>query len=202
MKDLAKVFVESSSELRTWLENNYQQTESVWLVKWKKTVNKPFLPYDEIVDELLCFGWIDSLARKLDDQRTMLLISSRNSKSNWSGSNKERVARLIKDGRMAAPGLALINTAKGNGAWEFLDDVERLIIPQDLQLALNSTPQAAYYFQRFPDSSKRGILEWIKNARRDETRNKRIEETATKAALNIKANHPKGRNAGPKDDAA
>lgn len=129
----------------------------------------------------------------------MLRISPRNPKSNWSGINKERVARLLEEGRMKKPGLDLVEIAKENGAWNFLDDVEQLLIPDDLQEALNTFQKASFYFNRFPDSSKRGILEWIKTAKWASTRQKRIEETARKASQNIKANHPKGRDAGPKE---
>ena len=197
MSDLDKLFIENTKELRTWLIKNHKRKESVWLVKWKKESGKLFITYDEIVDQLICFGWVDSLPRKLDEQQTMLLISPRNPKSNWSKVNKERVNRLQKQGLMEAAGLMLVEQAKENGAWDFLDDVEALIIPSDLSQALEQRENAAYYFDRFPPSSKRGILEWIKNAKQLTTRQKRIEETALKAAQNRKANHPKGRDAGP-----
>lgn len=194
-----KILIESPTQLRLWLKENHTQTESFWLVKWKKGTGKPFISYDEIVDELMCFGWVDSLPRKLDEEKTMLRISPRNPKSNWSGVNKKRVARLLKAGKMEASGLALVEIGKQNGTWNFLDDVEQLIIPPDLATALEKVEKAAYYFDRFPPSSKRGILEWIKSAKQPATREKRIQETAAKAGKNIKANHPKGRDAGPKE---
>lgn len=187
-------------ELRNWLQENHEKKESVWLVKWKKDSGNPYLSYDEIVDELMCFGWVDSLPKKLDEQKSMLRISPRNPKSNWSRVNKNRITRLLETGRIAPSGMELINLAKANGAWNFLDDVENLILPEDLKKALSSIDKAAYYFNRFPKSSKRGILEWIKNAKQDKTRHKRIMETAQKAAHNRKANFPKGRDAGPKEE--
>jgi uncharacterized protein YdeI (YjbR/CyaY-like superfamily) len=199
MSESEKVFVENVQELRAWLKKNYTRTESVWLVKRKKDFAETFISYDEIVDELICFGWVDSLPRKLDDQRTMLRISPRNPKSNWSGVNKKRVERLSKAGKMEASGLKMIEIAKTNGTWDFLNDVEQLIIPPDLEAAFKTNDKARYYYNRFPDSSKRGILEGIKNAKQASTRKKRIRETIVKAAENIKANHPKGRDAGPKD---
>ncbi len=195
-----QLFVESIEELSHWLDKNHESAKSIWLVKWKKDSSKVYLTYDEIVDTLICYGWVDSLPRKLDDQKTMIRISPRNPKSNWSKVNKDRVARLTKEGRMKSAGLILVAVAKENGAWNFLDDVERLIVPDDLEAALKQYDKAKYYYERFPKSSKRGILEWIKNAKQEATRQKRIQETAQKAAINIKANHPKGRNAGPKDD--
>lgn len=198
MAELKKVFIENTSELRSWLERNFDKSESVWLVKWKKGLGKSYISYDEMVDELMCFGWIDSLPKNLDDQKTMHRISPRNPKSNWSGLNKERIRRLTKTGKMTPSGLKVIEQAKINGTWNFLDDVEQLMIPSDLEEALNNDSNARYYFDRFPDSSKRNILEWTKNAKQDSTREKRISETVAKAAQNIKANHPKGRDSGPK----
>jgi len=128
----------------------------------------------------------------------MLRISHRKPKSNWSKVNKERVLRLEKAGLMEPSGLSAVEEAKKNGTWNFLDDVENLEIPHDLNLEFNKYPNSRYLFNRFPASSKRGILEWIKNAKTDATRRKRIEETAAKAMKNIKANHPVGRSAGPK----
>ena len=100
---------------------------------------------------------------------------------------------------MHRSGLDLVEMAKRNGAWNFLDDVEKLIVPHDLHEAFKQYSHSQYYWDRFPPSSKRGILEWIKNAKTEATRKKRILETAEKASRNIKANHPKGRDAGPKE---
>ena len=200
MSELQRIFIENVGQLRDWLKVNHAQNESVWLVKWKKDFGQTYISYDEIVDELLCFGWVDSLPRKLDTTRTMLRISPRNPKSNWSKVNKEKVGQLIKNGKMEEPGLKMIEIAKNNGAWDFLDDVEILVVPKDLEEAFRKNPKAKYYYERFPNSSKRGILEWIKNAKQQHTRQNRITETVEKAAKNLKANHPKGRDAGPKDE--
>ncbi|NJL53076.1 MAG: hypothetical protein HC930_14395 [Hydrococcus sp. SU_1_0] len=147
------------------------------------------MPYNDVVEECLCFGWIDSLPRKLDQQRTMLYISPRKQNSNWSKANKDRVARLQTLGLLQPAGLAKIEQAKKDGSWYFLDDVEASILPDDLKLALTENEIALKNFAAFPPSAKRGILEWIKNAKRPETRIKRIQDTVTKAALNIKANY-------------
>ena len=200
MGELQKIFVENVGQLHDWLQANNAQKESVWLVKWKKNFGSCYISYDDMVDELMCFGWVDSLPKNWNEEKTMNLISPRNPKSNWSKVNKERVDRLLKAGKMKEPGLKVVETAKRNGAWNFLDDVEKLIVPDDLKEAFNKNSKAAYYYERFPKSSKRNILEWIKNAKQETTREKRIEETVSKASDNIKANHPKGRNAGPKDE--
>lgn len=198
MTDTApKIEIESAEQLRNWLKENHQSSESVWLVRWKKESGGPYVSYDEVVDQLMCFGWVDSLPRKLNEQQSMLRISPRNPKSNWSGVNKKRVERLLASELMESAGLNMVKIAQANGSWNFLDEVEQLIIPPDLQEALQRQPKAAFYFERFPPSSKRGILEWIKNAKQANTRQKRVDETAAKAAQNIKANHPKGRDAGP-----
>ncbi|MEM6298481.1 MAG: YdeI/OmpD-associated family protein [Bacteroidota bacterium] len=200
MPDLQKIFVEDIHQLRLWLMANHSQKESFWLVKWKKGMREEFISYDELVDELICFGWVDSLPRKLDEEKTMLRISPRDPNSNWSKANKERVIRLTNEGKMEDSGLRLVEEAKRNGAWNFLDDVEKLIVPDDLAEAFRNDAKAKYYYERFPNSSKRGILEWIKNAKKATTRQKRILETVTKATQNIKANHPKGRDKGAADN--
>ncbi|SDK34669.1 Uncharacterized conserved protein YdeI, YjbR/CyaY-like superfamily, DUF1801 family [Catalinimonas alkaloidigena] len=196
---MGKVFVETIAELRDWLLENHNQAESVWLVKWKKGFGPTHISYDELVDELMCFGWVDSLPQSLDQQKTMLRIFPRHPASNWSKVNKERIARLTQEGRMEAPGLKMVEEAKQNGAWDFLNDVEQLVVPPDLEEAFKGDDKAKYYYDRFPNSSKRGILEWIKNAKQDSTRQKRIAETVKKASQNLKANFPKGRDAGPQD---
>ncbi len=198
MREHEQVFVEDIAQLSSWLQENHQQKESVWLVRYKKGIEDIYISYDELVDELICFGWVDSLPKSLDDEKTMIRISPRNPKSNWSKVNKERVRRLLKAGKMKSSGLRLVEMAKQNGAWDFLNDVEELILPQDLLEALQKNQKAKEYFERFPNSSKRNILEWIKSAKQATTRQKRIAETVSYANKNLKANHPKGRNAGPK----
>lgn len=201
-KELEKVAIESAAELREWLSQNHSSSGSVWLVTWKKDSGHPYVSYDEIVDQCLCYGWVDSLPRKLDELRTMLRISPRSPKSNWSRVNKDRVSRLVREGLMEPRGLAIVEQAKKNGAWDFLDDVERLEVPEDLYLEFEKHPGSRRLFERFPPSSRRGILEWIKTAKTEVTRRKRIAETVRKAAVNRKANFPKGRDLGPEDELA
>lgn len=198
-KEEERVAIASAGDLRRWLSEHHASAGSVWLVTWKKDSGGPYVAYDDVVDELICYGWVDSLPRKLDQARTMRRISPRDPKSNWSRVNKRRVRRLTRAGRMAPAGLAVVEEARRNGAWDFLNEVENLEIPPDLASAFEQHEGSRRRFERFPRSSKRGILEWIKNARTPATRRRRIEETATKAARNIKANHPKGRDAGPKE---
>jgi len=180
-----RVEIKSRAEWRRWLSKNHTQADAIWLVRWKKD-RGPYVSYDDIVDEALCLGWIDSLPCVLDDDRTMLLLAPRKPKSAWSAVNKKRVARLIEEGRMAAPGLAAIDTAKANGAWTKLDGIEQP--PADLLAAFKRYEGSQKNFEAFPPSARRGIPEWIIQARRPETRAKRIEETARLAAQNKRAN--------------
>ncbi len=184
---LARIEIASAADLRKWLAAHHAQKESVWLVTFKKG-HANYVPYDEIVEEALAYGWVDSLPRKLDAERSMLLLSPRKPKSAWSAINKARVEKLIAQKRMRAPGLKAIETAKANGAWGKLDAVETLAPPDDLAKALRAAAPADAHFAAFPRSVRRGILEWIAQAKKPETRAKRIAETAALAAQNKRAN--------------
>ena len=187
-ENFERVAIESPGDLRRWLAEHHPQEESVWLVTYKKHTGSRYLPYDAIVEEALCFGWIDSLPRKLDSDRTMLLLSPRRPKSPWSKLNKDRVTKMLDQGLMTPAGQTKIDQAKADGSWTFLDDVEALIIPDDLAAALEANPTAKSYFEAFSPSSKKGILQWIKSAKQAKTREKRIKKTVDLAAENIKAN--------------
>jgi uncharacterized protein YdeI (YjbR/CyaY-like superfamily) len=176
------------TEWRTWLEQNHTRTEGIWLISFKKATGKPRVEYDEAVEEALCFGWIDSKGNKLDDERSMQWFSPRKAGSKWSRPNKERVVRMLAEGLMSPAGLAKIEVAKADSSWNALDSVEALEVPPDLEAALGSYSAAGQNFDEFPRSAKRAILEWIANAKRPETRAKRIEETARLAQDNIRAN--------------
>jgi uncharacterized protein YdeI (YjbR/CyaY-like superfamily) len=193
MKNFTQVQVESRAELRNWLIANQTQKDSIWLVTFKKGKG-PYVGYDDIVEEAICFGWIDSRVAKLDNDRSMLLLSPRRTSSAWSKVNKDRVTKLEPLGLITAAGQALIDQAKLDGTWDKLNDVDALVEPPDLISALNGTPKARENWHRFPPSSRRGILEWINAAKRDETRAARVLQTATLAAQGIKANFPEGRN--------
>jgi uncharacterized protein YdeI (YjbR/CyaY-like superfamily) len=158
------------------------------LVSYKKATGKARFDYDEAVEEALCFGWVDSKGNKLDDERSMLWFAPRQSGSGWSRPNKQRIERMIEAGLMMPTGLAKIEAAKRDGSWTALDAIEALEIPPDLDRALQVNPIADRYFQAFPRSVKRAILEWIANAKKPETRARRIEETARLAAQNLRAN--------------
>ena len=184
-ENFEKVEVESSDQLRNWLMKNHHQEEAVWLVTFKKIEKEKYLAREEVLDELLCFGWIDGIRRKLDDRRTMQLISPRRAQ-HWAKSYKERVAKLIKENRMHQSGLNSVKAGKKNGLWNFMDDVDRLIVPKDLQKALEKYEGAAVFFDEINDSSKRFVLRWIKLAKTNKTRENRINKIARLASMGKK----------------
>lgn len=141
-------------------------------------------------EEALCFGWIDSLPGKIDAERYKLLVSPRKPGSSWSKVNRDRIARLEKAGRIAAPAREKIEAAKRDGSWSRLDAVERLEVPPDLRAAFSGQAEALRNFEGFAPSSRRGILEWLGAARKDDTRARRIEEIVRMAALGLRANFP------------
>lgn len=175
---------------RNWLSKNFDKSPGIWLIYYKVGMSKPRLPYDEVVEEALCFGWVDSLPRKLDEERSMLLITPRKPKSVWSDINKERVARLIKNGLMTAPGLEKINIAKENGSWDTLTasnyaaDTNEL--PADLLKQFKGKAAALKNFKAFSPSIRRQFLFWIDSAKTDETRMKRLLQTVLMSEANKK----------------
>ncbi|MFP2924340.1 YdeI/OmpD-associated family protein [Pyxidicoccus sp. 3LG] len=188
LDELERFQAGSRKQWRTWLERHHLTSPGVWLVTFKKETGKPRIDYEEAVEELLCFGWVDSKGMKLDDERSMLLCRPRSPKSAWSKPNKERVERLIAAGLMAPRGLEMVELAKQRGTWDALNDVEALVEPEDLKARLDRSANARTHWDAFPRSVKRAILDWIRNAKRPETRQKRIDETVTQAAKNVRAN--------------
>jgi uncharacterized protein YdeI (YjbR/CyaY-like superfamily) len=182
------VHPKSRAGWKKWLAQNHTRTDGVWLISFKKGTGKPRMEYDEAVEEALRFGWIDSKPRSLDGERSMLWFAPRRPGTGWSKANRERVERLIAEGSMAPAGLIKVNAAKKDGSWLALVDVESLTLPPDLKKAFAHHPGSEQHFNDFPRSVKRSILEWIQNAKKPETRAKRINETAQLAARNVRAN--------------
>ncbi|MDX2178839.1 MAG: YdeI/OmpD-associated family protein [Bryobacteraceae bacterium] len=183
LASLERVPVETRAAWRAWLRENYRRPDSVWVVTYKKYSGKPYVAYDELVEEALCYGWIDSVGGKVDDERTMLLFSPRRKGSVWSKPNKERVARLIANGSMRKPGLDKIEAAKADGSWAALDDVDAMILPDDLAAALRANPAGQAAWDARTDSRKKQALQWLTSAKRPETRAARIEKLASGATL-------------------
>jgi uncharacterized protein YdeI (YjbR/CyaY-like superfamily) len=186
--------VASATELHDWLVQNESRKTGIWLVTYKaSSLRGRQISYAQIVDELLCFGWIDSLPRKLDQERSMLWISPRKVASAWSKLNKEKIAALEREGRLRPVAIAMIQEAKTLGTWDKLNDIEDGIIPQDLAVELEKYPGARANFDAFPKSVKKSILEWIVQAKTEATKRKRMSETAEQASQNQRANQWKGR---------
>ena len=178
----------SRLEWRKWLEENHQSEQSIWLVYYKSSTKVPSISWSDAVDEALCFGWIDSTKKTIDAERYMQYFSRRKPKSNWSKINKEKVDKLIRNNLMTKAGLESIETAKQNGSWTLLDEVEALVVPEDLKAELTKHKGATAYFDRLSKSGKKILLHWIVSAKRTETRQKRISEIAENASKNMKPN--------------
>ena len=175
---------------RQWLEKNHLSSPGIWLIYYKKGTGKPQVNYDESVEEALCFGWIDSLPRKLDRERAMLKFTPRKRRSVWSDLNKERVKRLIENKLMTMAGLDKIEQAKKDGSWDMLNSINYQAdtneLPPDLQKAFSVNSKALENFLSFTKGYRRQFLFWIDSAKRTETRSDRIQQTVLMAAANKK----------------
>lgn len=172
----------SRQEWRKWLEQHHISETSVWLVCYKKNTGKPSISWSDAVDEALCFGWIDSVRKSIDEEKFIQFFGKRKAKGTWSKVNKEKIVQLIETGQMRQAGLDAIETAKQNGSWNILDDVEELNIPKDLEKALKTHKGAQDFFLSLSKSVRKSMLQWLVLAKRPETRQKRIEEIASLAA--------------------
>ena len=181
-EDYERVQVESRAELCAWLEANHGRDEGIWLITFKKHVKDKWLPWDEIVREALCFGWIDSQLIRVDDDRVMRLFTPRRPGSIWSAVNKRHIEELLAEGLMRPPGQAKIDRAVADGSWTFLDDIEALIVPPDLAAALATSPAAQAGYDAFANSIKKQTLYFVKSAKREDTRAKRIATVVEQAA--------------------
>jgi uncharacterized protein YdeI (YjbR/CyaY-like superfamily) len=181
------VEIGTRKQWRAWLAKNHDVFHAIWLVSYKTSTGKPRLDYGDLVDEALCFGWIDSTVRTIDDERAANYVSRRKKGSIWSRSNKERIERLVASGLMTPAGQVLIDAAKADGSWTSYDMVEDMIVPPDLAAALKKDKQAAANFAAFAPTHKKPILWWIYQAKKPETRAARVAEVVRLAHDNIKA---------------
>jgi uncharacterized protein YdeI (YjbR/CyaY-like superfamily) len=173
---------------RRWLTRHHARGRGVWLTVHKRGSTSGSLSYEEAVSEALCFGWIDSTANSLDDERYLQWMAPRKPRSAWSGVNKRRVETLVADGLMTDAGFAVIETAKADGAWNALDRSDALEVPDDLVEAFDRHDGSRAEWDGFPPGVRKQILGWIYAAKRDETRARRVEETASLAARGERAN--------------
>ena len=181
VEKFAEVAIESLDDLRAWLSQNHDSGDSVWIVRYQKSVPDKFVYRLEMLDELLCWGWVDRLARKLDDTRTMQLISRRKQQT-WSQTYNHRVKDLLAKGRMAAPGLAAVACSRALGLCDADAEVHFLEVPPDLRSALDAQPVAAVFFDASAPSYRRNVLRWIHSAKRAEIRMARIATTLEELA--------------------
>ncbi len=180
-----EVEITGIDQLHGWLQHHHSQRDGIWLITFKKAVADKYIPHDDVLDALIAFGWCDGIRRRIDDRRTMQLISPRRTQP-WAKSYKDRAERLIAEGSMRPAGLAAVSRARSTGMWDAMNEVDALIVPDDLSAALESRPAAAAHFANFPPSTKRNILRWIAAARTGATRQRRISTIAADAEQNIR----------------
>ena len=173
------IYFETNQEWEDWLEANHDKETELWFVYYKKHANKPDVNYEDSVKIALCYGWIDSLIKKLDEDSYARKFNPRKENSVWSESNKQRVGELLKAGKMKPAGLKLVEVAKQNGNWDKIitPPTIDMSVPEDLENAFKNNPQAAAYFDTLTKSHKREYLMWIKMAKRTETRERRIKQS-------------------------
>jgi len=187
LDDAQLVHADDRATWRAWLEANHATSSGAWLVTWRRRSGRLGLDYEAAIEEALCFGWVDSTAGRVDDDRGKLYFAPRKPRSGWAATNKARIERLLAEGRMAPAGVAAIDRAKANGSWEVLDSAERLVLPADLAAALEARSPAAANFAGFPPSARKQMLGWVALARRPETRADRIRQVVDAAERNVRA---------------
>ena len=175
---MKEVYVETRSQWRDWLSQNHDKSTGVWLVFYKKETGKPTLEYDEAVEEALCFGWIDSIIKKIDGEKYVRKVTPRKADSRWSQLNKKRIMRLTNRGLMTAAGIAKVEEAKASGLW---DKQDRPQIPHDLpgefESALAKSKKAKSFFERLAPSYRRQFIAWVAVAKQPKTRQRRVQES-------------------------
>lgn len=172
----ARVHATTAAEWRRWLHENHDKANGVWLVSHKSSTGKPRITYEESIPDALAYGWIDSVNKPLDDERTMLLFTPRKPGSGWARTNKVRIAQLVKEGRMHSAGLAKIEAAKRDGSWTLLDSVEALEVPDDLRTALGAAGMRK--FDALTPGRRKEHLRALVAAKRPDTRARRVGDIA------------------------
>ena len=177
MKNLDSIYIKDAQSWRNWLEHNHDKTPGIWLIYYKKHTGQPRVQYDEAVEEALCFGWIDSLVKRIDDDTYMQKFTPRNPLSSWSASNKKRVAKLIDAGKMKSSGLDAINIAKANGKWERDDTAQSdLRFSHEFIELLQANHPAFLNYERLIPSHRKQYTQWVMSAKKEVTRKRRFME--------------------------
>lgn len=187
MKEIQEYYFKDDSEFRDWLHENHTKEKGIYLIFYAVSHKNKSMRWEEAVRVALCYGWIDSTVKNIGPGKRRQYFCLRKPKSVWSKVNKNYIKELKKSGLMHKSGLAVIKEAKNNGSWTALDDVENGIIPKDLQAAFDKNPKAFNNYQNFTRGQRKSYLYWLNQAKREETRQKRIAEIVHLCAQNIKA---------------
>lgn len=187
MSKLEELYFKTDSEWREWLHNNHNSVDGVYLIFYKVEHEKDSMRWEEAVKVALCYGWIDSTVKSLGNGKRRQYFTPRNEKSVWSALNKKYIEELISENLMHQSGLKKIEIGKQNGSWTALDDVENGVIPEDLQNVFDKNPVAFENYLNFAPSYRKSYLYWLNQAKRETTRQKRIEEIIELCAKNIKS---------------
>ena len=187
MEITEKLHVTNRDDWRAWLRKNHDTEKEVWLIHYKRHTGKPRIPYDDAVEEALCFGWIDSLVKKIDDEKFARKFTPRKDKSKWSEANKKRATKMTKEGKMKKAGLAKIREAKNNGEWLKTAPVKKeLEISAYIRKAFATNEKALDNFNNLANGYKRQLVGWITSAKREETRKRRLAEAISLLEQNKK----------------
>ena len=186
-----KFYFSNRKEWRKWLKANYSSVKEVWLIYYKKHTGKPRIPYDDAVEEALCFGWIDSTVKRIDDEKYCQKFTPRNDKSNWSDHNKRRVIKMINQGKMTKAGMEKVKAAKSNGEWnKKMETIKEFKMPSELTWLLSANKVARDFFSDLSPSQKKLYIDWVASAKKVETKEKRAKEALkllkTKQKLGMK----------------
>lgn len=187
MPEKPELYFPKSDEWYDWLLNNHESSNGVFLIFYKLETNIPTMRWEDAVKVALCFGWIDSTVKSLGNGKRRQYFCQRKSKSVWSALNKKYIVQLTQDEIMHTSGLLKIEAAKKDGSWTTLDNVENLVIPNDLQAQFNTNKMAFINYQNFSPSYKKGYLYWLNQAKREATRQKRIDEIIELCKANVKS---------------
>lgn len=193
MKEAIEIYFKNDKEWRIWLHENHQASSGIHVIMYKIEHEMPSMRWEEAVRVALCYGWIDSTVKSLGDGKRRQYFCPRKPKSVWSRVNKNHLEELIASDLMHESGLKVIEIAKKNGSWSALDDVENEIVPEDLKASFDKNPTAFENFQNFTRGQRKSYLYWLNQAKREETRQKRITEIVTLCNNNIKTRNPGSR---------
>jgi len=175
--ELREIHPKTRAGWRSWLNKNHAKCDGVWLVYYRTSTGRRRLSWENAVREALCFGWIDSKVKPIDDERYKQIFTPRKPRSVWSKINKQHIAELTESDLMADAGLRAVDVAKENGAWSLLEPVDALIVPADLESALEGSKPAREGYEALSKSAKRAVLYSLYSARREETRAKRLADS-------------------------